>query len=217
MHLTSSSGDLVIATLVLSLTTFTMGAMQTILTLYAESLGATVEQWGLIAAMWGLSMAVGEPFWGWVHDHVDRIAPLIFRAINGTLIFLFLVLVPVVWPLFLLNLWRGFSDAAPWPASRSMVSKVVSSAHTALARAILWAGARLGLSLGALASGQVANVFGYKYALLLSALVSSAAVLLIVPRFGWPRFRWYLTTGSNSSQISEHSRSTGEGHGFSVS
>jgi MFS family permease len=183
--LTSGNRDLLVATLTLSATTFTVGAMQTVLPLYAASLGATVQEWGLIAAMWGVAMAVGEPFWGRFHDRVDRVRPLIFRAVSSTAIFLVLVFVPVAWPLYLLNLWRGFTDAAPWPASRSLASRAVSAGRTAWAMAVLWTGARLGSALGAFSSGQVAAALGDRYALLLSAFVSLAAIAFVVPRFGW--------------------------------
>ncbi len=187
--LATSYRDLAVATLILSVTTFTMGAMQTVLPLYAQSLGATVQQWGLIAAMWGVAMAFGEPFWGWFHDRLDPILPLVFRTLSGTAVFLVMMLVPAAWPLFLLNLALGFSDAASWPASRSIISRAVAPARTALAMAILWTGVRIGLSLGSLAAGQVANAFGYRSALLMSAILSLGAIFLIIPRFGWPRLR----------------------------
>jgi MFS family permease len=188
-HLASSHRDLIIVTAALGLTTFTMGGMQPVLPLYAQSLGASVEQWGIIAAMWGVAMAIGEPFWGWIHDHVDRIAPLFFRVISGSLVFLAISLLPVLWPLALLNWWRGFSDAASWPTSRSLVSRSVSPSRMALAMGFLGTGARLGGALGAFVAGQVAYTYGYRPALLLSAFVSLSAGALILPRFGWPRLR----------------------------
>jgi MFS transporter, DHA1 family, multidrug resistance protein len=182
----SGHPDLIVATLALAISTFTVGSMQTILPLYAASLGATVEQWGLIAAMWGVAMAVGEPFWGWVHDRAGYALPVAFRAIGAALAFVALAVVPWVWPLYLLNLWRGFTDAAPWPASRSLASRSVSAGRTALAMATLWTGARLGSAIGAFTSGQIASAAGYQPTLIVSAAVSLLAILLIAPRLRSP-------------------------------
>lgn len=190
--------DLILITALLSLTTFTMGAMQPVLPLYAQSMGASVEQWGLIAAMWAVAMAIGEPFWGWVHDHVDRIAPFYFRVINSSLVFLALTLSPVFWPLYLLNFWRGFSDAAAWPTSRSLVSGAANPARLGLAMGVLATGARLGSALGALVGGQVAHAYGFKHALMLSAVVSLAAGFLILPRYGRPRLARSRAAAGNS-------------------
>lgn len=186
-HLAVSNRDIIIVTLILSLTTFTMGSMRPVLPLYAQSLGATVEQWGLIAAMWSVAMAIGEPLWGWFHDHVDPVAPLLFRAASGALVFLGLWLPSGVWPIFLLNFWRGFSDAASWPVSRSLVGQTTSPSRIGLAMAVLATGARLGSAVGAFAGGQVANTYGYRPTLVLMTAVSLSAGILVVSRFSWPR------------------------------
>jgi MFS family permease len=215
-HLIARNRDLVIVTAVLGVTTFTMGAMHPVLPLYAQSLGASVEQWGLVAAMWGVAMAIGEPFWGWVHDHVDRIAPLFFRVVSGSLVFLALLLPSVFWPLFLLNAWRGFSDAAPWPTSRSLVSRAVSPTHLALAMGFLMTGARLGSAFGAFVGGEVANVYGFKPVFVLAALGSLSAGLLIIPRFGWPRLHRPHGDTSNPSQSPEPSIALGDRTGAAL-
>jgi DHA1 family multidrug resistance protein-like MFS transporter len=188
-RLLSSNRDLVIVTSVLTVTTFTMGSMQPVLPLYAQSLGASIEQWGLIAAMWAIAMAIGEPFWGWCHDHISRVGPLLFRAISASIVFLALLLPAVFWPLFVLNWWRGFSDAASWPTSRSLASRAASPTRIALAMGVLATGARLGGALGAFVGGRVAYAYGYEQVFILSALISLSAIVPIVSRFGWPRWR----------------------------
>jgi DHA1 family multidrug resistance protein-like MFS transporter len=178
--------DLILITTLLSVTTFTMGAMHTVLPLYAQSLGASVEQWGFIAAMWAVAMAIGEPFWGWFHDHVDRVAPFLFRVVSSSLVFLALTLPTVFWPLFLLNFWRGFGDAASWPTSRSLVSRATSPARIGLAMGVLSTGARLGGALGALVAGQIASAHGFKSTFVLSAGISLCAGLILLPRLRRP-------------------------------
>jgi MFS family permease len=182
-----SNSEILIVVFALSATTFTMGLIQPVLPLYAQSLGASVEQYGLIATMWGIAMALGEPVWGRVHDRIDRLLPLFFRMASGTVVFLLFPLVPFVWPLYLLNFWRGFSDATSWPTGRSLVSRAAPLARIGLAMGFLSTGARIGSAMGAFTGGQVANAYGYRPAFVVAALVTLSVSLLVVPRFGWPK------------------------------
>ena len=188
-HVVTSNRDVLNITVISAAMAFIMGTMQPVLPLYAQSLGASVEQWGLIAMTWGVAMAIGEAFWGWFSDRVDRVAPLLFRAVSGALVSLALLVPTTYWPLFFLNWWRGFTDAAPWPIGRSLVSRTASASHLALAMGLLTTGVRLGSALGAFVGGQVAHAYGYEQALLLSALVSLSTSALVVPTLGWPRWR----------------------------
>ena len=133
---------------------------------------------GLIFSGWGIAMVAGELFWGQVHDRVDRVAPLILRAGSAGSAFLLMAMVSVAWPLFLLNIWRGFSDAASWPATRSMVSQAAPLTRTAQAMAVLGTGATLGFALGAFAGGQIAGAFGYRGAQVFLAMVSLSALVI---------------------------------------
>jgi DHA1 family tetracycline resistance protein-like MFS transporter len=128
-----------------------------VLPLYAERLGATPFQVGLILTVYALAQLLFLPAWGWVSDRVGR-RPVILISLLGTaLSFLILAAADSIGTIYLARTLAGFF-AASIGTAQAVVTDVTAPSDRARGMGLIGAAFGFGMILGPLLGGGLAAV-----------------------------------------------------------
>ena len=127
---------------------------------------------GLVQALPSLSLVVFSPIWGSIADNYGR-KPMLLRAlVGGTVVMLLMGLVTAPWQLVVLRTIQGCLTGTV-AAATIMVASIAPPEEVGYGLGFLQMSIFLGSSLGPLAGGLVAQVFGLR-----ATFFSTAALLL---------------------------------------
>lgn len=153
------------------------------LPLYVESLGArTSLSIELLAALvfsgQALAMMLASPVWGSLADRFGR-KIMVQRSMFGAAAAVFLMaFVTSAEQLVILRTLQGFISGT-LSASNALVASVAPRDRTGYAMGILQTGLFGGIALGPLLGGVVADLFGFREAFILTAVLLTASGLLV--------------------------------------
>jgi MFS family permease len=126
-----------------------------VLPLYADRLGATPFQVGLILTLYALAQLLFLPVWGWVSDRVGR-RPVILVSLLGTaLSFLLLAGAQSVGTIYAARVLAGFF-AASIGAAQAVVTDVTSPAERAGGMGVIGVAFGAGMVVGPMLGGFLA-------------------------------------------------------------
>lgn len=153
------------------------------LPLYVESLGArstlSVELLSaLVFSGQALAMMLASPFWGSLADKYGR-KLMVQRSMFGAAVAVFLMaFVTSAEQLVILRTAQGLISGT-LSAANALVASVAPRERTGYAMGLLQTGLFGGIALGPLLGGIVADVFGFREAFILTAVLLTAAGLLV--------------------------------------
>ncbi len=128
-----------------------------VLPLYAQKLGATETEIGLMLALYGLSLVLFLPLWGWISDRVGR-RPVMLICLFGTAIsFVALALSETLTEVYLSRAFGGFFGASIGVAQAYMTD-VTPREDRAHGMGLVFAAFAVGFALGNLLGGTLANI-----------------------------------------------------------
>ena len=153
------------------------------LPLYIESLGArsglSIE---LLAALvfsgQAMAMMIASPLWGSVADRYGR-KLMVQRSMFGAAVAVFLMaFVTSAEQLVILRTLQGFISGT-LSAANALVASIAPRDRTGYAMGLLQTGLFGGIALGPLLGGVVADLFGFRQAFIITAVLLAAAGLLV--------------------------------------
>lgn len=132
-------------------------ALIPVLPLYAETLGATPSQIGLILGAHALAQLLFLPAWGWVSDRIGR-RPVILVSLAGTAAsFVALAAAGSIGAIYVARFLSGFFAASVGTA-QAVVTDVTHEDERAAGMGLIGASVGLGMVLGPALGGAVAQL-----------------------------------------------------------
>jgi multidrug resistance protein len=126
-----------------------------VLPLYAERLGATPFQVGLILTVYALAQLLFLPVWGWVSDRVGR-RPVILTSLFGTtLSFAYLATADSIGQIYVARILAGFF-AASIGTAQAVVTDVTPPSDRARGMGVIGAAFGIGMIVGPTLGGVLA-------------------------------------------------------------
>ena len=161
---------LIVAVDVLGLT-----IMIPLLPFYAEKLGATATEVGLLIGVYAACQLVSGPLLGRASDFTGR-KPLLLLSQVGTLIgFLIMAFAPSLWVVFLARVIDG-STAGNLSLAQAYISDVTRPEERAKSFGIIGIAFGMGFLIGPAISGYLAH-FDYRYPIFAAAALSFTSIL----------------------------------------
>jgi MFS transporter, DHA1 family, multidrug resistance protein len=134
------------------------GIIIPVLPFYAEDLGATPTELGLLMAVYSLMQLIFAPMWGRISDRIGR-KPVIMIGIFGlSLSFFMLALSTELWMLFAARIVGGVLSAANMPTVQAYVADITSVEDRAKGMGIIGAATGLGFICGPAIGGIFTNI-----------------------------------------------------------
>src|SRR5690625_3377179 len=124
------------------------GIIIPVLPFYAEELGASPTELGLLMAVYSLMQFLFAPMWGRISDRIGR-KPVILTGIFGLAIsFFMMALATKLWMLFAARIIGGFLSSANMPTVTAYVADITSEEDRGKGMGIIGAAVGLGFILG---------------------------------------------------------------------
>ncbi len=124
------------------------GIIIPVIPFYAEELGATPTQLGLLMAVYSLMQLLFAPMWGRISDRIGR-KPVIMIGIFGLgLSFFMMALSTELWMLFAARIIGGFLSSANMPTVMAYVADITSEEDRGKGMGIIGAAVGLGFIFG---------------------------------------------------------------------
>ncbi|WP_084710783.1 MFS transporter [Ornithinibacillus californiensis] len=134
------------------------GIIIPVLPFYAEELGASPTELGLLMAVYSLMQFLFAPMWGKISDRIGR-KPVIMIGIFGlSLSFFLLALSTEVWMLFAARIIGGILSAANMPTVTAYVADITSEEDRGKGMGIIGAATGLGFIFGPAIGGVFTNI-----------------------------------------------------------
>ena len=157
-----------------------MSLLHPILPLYLTALEIAPEIIGLMFSLSMIAMAIGEGYWGWAADRVGAWIPLAVGTFLCGFTVLFFTLVEELFYIFIIFFFWGLFRSAIFGPSRGFIAAGApvgkKTTHLAIVTAII----AVSSSLGALPSGYIAEVWGFRTVFYLSSAISLLGGLLVL-------------------------------------
>lgn len=143
-----NKGTLPILFLVMFLVMVGFGIIIPVLPFYAENLGASAFELGLLMAVYSLMQLLFAPMWGRISDRVGR-KPIILTGVFGLAISFFLMAISTnLWMLFVARIIGGLLSSANMPTVMAYVADITTEEDRGKGMGIIGAAVGLGFILG---------------------------------------------------------------------
>lgn len=134
------------------------GIIIPVLPFYAEEIGASPTQLGLLMAVYSLMQLLFGPMWGRISDRIGR-KPVIMIGIIGLAIsFVLIGLANELWMLFAARIIGGILSAANMPTAMAYVADITSPADRGKGMGIIGAATGLGFVFGPAIGGIFSKI-----------------------------------------------------------
>ncbi|RXJ00622.1 MFS transporter [Anaerobacillus alkaliphilus] len=134
------------------------GIIIPVLPFYAEELGASPTQLGLLMATYSLMQFIFAPMWGRLSDRIGR-KPVIMIGILGLSISFFMLAVSTqLWMLFAARIVGGILSSANMPTVMAYVADITSEEDRGKGMGIIGAATGLGFIFGPAIGGVFTNI-----------------------------------------------------------
>ncbi|WP_082795412.1 MFS transporter [Alkalihalobacillus trypoxylicola] len=124
------------------------GIIIPVIPFYAEQLGATPTQLGLLMAVYSFMQLIFAPMWGKISDSIGR-KPILLVGISGlALSFFMMAFATELWVLFVARIIGGFLSAANMPTVMAYVADITSEENRSKGMGLIGAAVGLGFIFG---------------------------------------------------------------------
>lgn len=143
--------------LVMFLVMVGFGIIIPVLPFYAEEVGASPTELGLLMAVYSLMQLLFAPMWGRISDRIGR-KPVMLIGIAGLSLSFFLFAISTeLWMLFAARILGGFLSSANMPTSMAYVADITSDEDRGKGMGIIGAAIGLGFIFGPAIGGVFAK------------------------------------------------------------
>jgi DHA1 family multidrug resistance protein-like MFS transporter len=134
------------------------GIIIPVLPFYAEEIGASPAQLGLLMAVYSLTQLIVAPMWGRISDRIGR-KPVIMIGILGLAISFFLTALSTeLWMLFAARILGGFLSSANMPTAMAYVADITTSENRGKGMGVIGAATGLGFVFGPAIGGVLSKI-----------------------------------------------------------
>src|SRR5699024_4039345 len=155
------------------------GIIIPVLPFYAEELGASPTELGLLMAVYSFMQFIFAPMWGRISDRIGR-KPVILIGIFGlSLSFFIMALSKQLWMLFVARVIGGILSAANMPTVMAYVADITTDEERGKGMRMICAAIGLGLILGP-AIGVVFTNISLHIPFYISGIVSFLTMFLVL-------------------------------------
>jgi MFS transporter, DHA1 family, multidrug resistance protein len=124
------------------------GIIIPVLPFYAEELGASPTELGLLMAVYSVMQLIFAPFWGRLSDRIGR-KPVMMLGIFGlSLSFIFTALATELWMVFAARIFGGALSAANMPTAMAYVADITTEEERGKGMGLIGASTGLGFVFG---------------------------------------------------------------------
>lgn len=124
------------------------GIIIPVLPFYAEDLGASPTELGLLMSVYSIMQLVFSPFWGKISDRIGR-KPVLMLGITGlALSFYLMAIADSLWMLFAARIIGGILSSANMPTSMAYVADITTPENRGKGMGIIGAAVGLGFVFG---------------------------------------------------------------------
>ncbi|MBI9043162.1 MAG: MFS transporter [Anaerolineaceae bacterium] len=134
------------------------GIIMPILPYYAENLGASATQLGLLTATYATLQFLFAPFWGRMSDKIGRKPLIIWGTAGFAVSFIIFGFSTKLWMLFAARAFSGLISSATMPAILAYISDTTSNEERGEAMAQMGAAMGLGMIFGPVIGGFLGEV-----------------------------------------------------------
>ncbi len=134
--------------LVMFLVMVGFGIIIPVLPFYAEEIGASPTQLGLLMAVYSVMQLLFAPMWGRISDRIGRKPVMIIGIAGLALSFFLMALSTELWMLFVARIIGGFLSSANMPTVMAYVADITSEEDRGKGMGIIGAAVGLGFILG---------------------------------------------------------------------
>ncbi|KGA98186.1 major facilitator transporter [Alkalihalobacillus alcalophilus ATCC 27647 = CGMCC 1.3604] len=124
------------------------GIIIPVMPFYAEDLGASPTQLGLLMAVYSLMQFIFAPMWGRISDRIGRKPVLLIGIAGLSLSFFLMAFASTLWMLFAARIIGGFLSAANMPTVMAYVADITSEENRSKGMGIIGAAVGLGFVFG---------------------------------------------------------------------
>ncbi|WP_147534747.1 MFS transporter [Bacillus marasmi] len=155
------------------------GIIIPVLPFYAEELGASPTELGLLMSVYSIMQLVFSPIWGKVSDRIGR-KPVLLLGITGlALSFYLMAIADSIWMLFAARIIGGILSSANMPTSMAYVADITTPENRGKGMGIIGAAVGLGFVFGP-AIGGIFSKNSLSLPFYLAAASSIITLILIV-------------------------------------
>lgn len=154
------------------------GIIIPVLPFYAEDLGASPTELGLLMAIYSLMQLIFAPMWGRVSDKIGRKPVILIGVFGLSLSFFMMALSTKLWMLFVARVIGGTLSAANMPTVMAYVADITSEEDRGKGMGIIGAATGLGFIFGP-AIGGVFSRTNLHMPFFISGIVSLLTVFLV--------------------------------------
>ncbi len=166
-----------------------LGVISPILPLYMRTFGASGVELGLVFAAFAVARFLGAPLFGRLSDRLNR-KPLILIGLGlYALVSVAYALAQSLWQLGLLRLVQGLASTLVTPQAQAYVAERTPPGREGRTLNLFYTAQFVGLGLGPLLGGSLAEHFGLTAPFYAMGLLTGAALVAVlwgVPREGQP-------------------------------
>ncbi|WP_078427323.1 MFS transporter [Alkalihalobacterium alkalinitrilicum] len=158
------------------------GIIIPVMPFYAEEMGASPTQLGLLMATYSFMQLIFAPMWGRISDRIGRKPVIIIGILGLAMSFLFMALSTQLWMLFAARIIGGFLSAANMPTIMAYVADITSEENRGKGMGIIGAAVGLGFVFGP-AIGGVFSQFSLSmpfYVATIAAFITSLLVFFLL-------------------------------------
>lgn len=156
------------------------GLVVPFLPIYAESLGASQSEIGLLFASYAIALFVATPIFGALADRIGRKKLLVFGLLGLALTTMVFAFASSFWVLVLARFLQGASASIPWTAGLALLAENFSQEERGKAMGTAMSGQAGGVLLGPLIGGWLYEWGGYKTPFFTAAGVAVLAAILSI-------------------------------------
>ncbi|GBC75360.1 Tetracycline resistance protein, class B [archaeon HR06] len=156
----------------------TLGVLLTLFPVYAKGLGISPLLIGLLFTLFWLGRIIAFLYTGELSDKLGREAILLPALIGITITNLLITLFKDFWLLLVIILIMGISTGAIFPVSIALISDVTPISKRGMAMGLFEAFSGLGMFIGSISGGILAETFGANYPYLLCSLFTGFSSLV---------------------------------------
>ena len=134
------------------------GIIIPVLPFYAEGIGATPTQLGLLMAVYSLMQLLFSPMWGKISDRIGRKPVIMIGIIGLSLSFFLMAISSQLWMLFAARIIGGFLSSANMPTVTAYVADITSPEDRGKGMGVVGAAVGLGFVFGPAIGGIFSEI-----------------------------------------------------------
>lgn len=186
-----NKNSLLILFFVMFLVMVGFGIIIPVLPFYAEKIGASPTQLGLLMAVYSLLQLLFAPMWGRISDRIGR-KPVMLLGIAGLAVSFFLMAISTkLWMLFAARIIGGFLSSANMPTTMAYVADITTPENRGKGMGIIGAAIGLGFVFGPAIGGifSKSSLSLPFYIAGISSIITFILVLILLKESSTPESR----------------------------